>query len=40
MITMYDIFETLPKALLEPNLEQIFSVLIRKSIDSNVFMAD
>ena len=33
-------FESLPKQLLEIDLEQMFLVLIKKTIDSNVFMAE
>ena len=33
-------FESLPKQLIEQDIENMFSVIIKKSIDANVFMAE
>lgn len=40
MITLHDFFELLPKILVEPDLDSIFKVLMKKSVDSNIFMAE
>ena len=40
MITLSEMFESLPKQLLEQDIDYIFQVLIKKSTDSNVFMAE
>ena len=40
MITLYEMFEYLPKQVIEQDIEGIFQVLLKKSIDSNVFMAE
>lgn len=40
MITLYEMLETLPKQLIEPNLESIFQVLIKRSIDTNLFVSE
>jgi hypothetical protein len=33
-------FESLPKQLLDQDIDQIFQVIIKKSTDSNVFMGE
>ena len=40
MITLYEMLECLPKQLIEPDLEGIFQVLIKRSIDTNTFVAE
>lgn len=40
MITLYEMFETLPRQLIEQDMEGICNVLIKKSIDSSVFVVE
>eukprot|EP00347_Sterkiella_histriomuscorum_P003381 403364519 len=40
MITLYEMFESLPKALIEQDLEPIFQVLVKRSVDTNFFVAE
>lgn len=40
MITLYEMFEALPRPLIELDIEGMFNVLLKKSIDPNVFMAE
>ena len=39
LITVREMMESLPKPLIEQELEGLTSVLLKKSIDSNAFMA-
>lgn len=38
MITLNEMFETVPKSLIEYDFEQIFQVLMKKSVDTNIFI--
>ena len=38
MITLNEMFDSVPKSLIEPDFEQIFQVLMKKSVDTNIFI--
>ncbi|CDW78065.1 protein fam179b-like [Stylonychia lemnae] len=40
MITMYEMFESLPKQLIEQDLDIIYQVLLKRSVDTNGFVAE
>jgi hypothetical protein len=40
MITLYEMFESLPKSLIESDLDGIFQVLLRRSLDTNLFVGE
>jgi len=40
LIAVRELYETLPKVLLDNHSEGIFLALLKKSVDSNVFMAE
>ena len=40
MITLNEMFDSLPKQLIEQDLDNIFQVLIKRSTDTNFFVAE
>lgn len=40
MITLNEMFEAVPKQVIEQDLDNMVTSLIKKSIDSNIFMAE
>ncbi len=40
MITIYEMLESVPKQLFDSETDSFFSVLMKKSVDSNIFISE
>jgi len=40
MITLNEMFDSLPKQLTEQDLDKIFQVLMKRSVDTNLFVSE